>query len=702
MLATLRDSFHVERSLVAPVSGAITAVPVVAMFALGEAMGSTRGAIAMAIGANLVAILSLFSGHRIPISLAALDAVGLAVAAAAGSATGRYPWLHVSLLIVVCFGAGMLVALGPSQGTVGTQAIIAFLIIGRFYGTPREAIELGAFVLAGASVQVLALLVLKLPPSLRYQRHQLAGCFELLADVAQRDPALHHIDATTLMDGAERALSAPSLFGRVDVRDLRATLDQAKRIRLELTTIAGLRTRLAGAGAARVHRALDATLADAASALLAIADKLRHPLGESHWHPATSSCIARARAALDEFTRVPTSDGVLARQCATDLIALGGQVRAAGGLVDEVCEMGSWRAWHPSLRSGAGRRSSSRGVLRTLRENVAPSSFALRHAIRLAVAVPVAAILATWLGLPRGYWVPYAVAVILKPDYSTLVSRGVGRTLGTLLGAVLAATTVSALHPSVTVTAVLIALTAWAGYALWASSFAIGAGLNTAFLLILLSTALSDTVGTAADRFIDIVLGGLIALLAYVVWPTSDREKVGDAMSRLFTRLRDYLAVVLHLVASEAPSPADVLAASKAARLAWSNAEGAIGRSVSEPRTTTAEASRDRSLLAAALRILRATHALRVEAESGTTAASDEQVGSLAAELEAALTALAAAEAGQTASVDPELRASYNEAADRLSAAGAPETIGLHLDELVNAIDTAAFVAGAQTRSAED
>jgi uncharacterized membrane protein YccC len=263
---------------------------------------------------------------------------------------------------------------------------------------------------------------------------------------------------------------------------------------------------------------------------------------------------------------------------------------------------------------------------------------------------------------------------------------------------VLAAGLVSTLRPDVTVTAVLIALTAWAGYALWASSFAIGVGLNTAFLLILLSTALSDTVGTAVDRLVDIMLGGVIALLAYVVWPTSDREKVGDALSRLFSRLRDYLDVVLRLVSSDAPSPAEVLTASKAARLAWSNAEDAIGRSVSEPRTTAAEASRDRSLLAAALRILRATHALRIEAEGGTTLTSNEPIGPLGDGLVGGLASLAALEAAEPVPEDVDLRSRFNDAADRLAAAGAPETIGLHLDELVNAIDTAAFVAEPETR----
>ncbi len=93
------------------------------------------------------------------------------------------------------------------------------------------------------------------------------------------------------------------------------------------------------------------------------------------------------------------------------------------------------------------------------RENLRGDAPAFRHAVRLAVAVLASALLASWLSLPRGYWVPFAVAVILKPDYSTLFSRGVGRIIGTMLGATLAAILVSGLHPGLILTAVLVVLT---------------------------------------------------------------------------------------------------------------------------------------------------------------------------------------------------------------------------------------------------
>jgi len=86
--ATLRSSFRVELSLLTHVAGAITAAPVVAVFALGLAFVGTRAAIAMAIGANLIAIVSLVGAPRLPIRLAVWDTAAMGVSVFVGAATG--------------------------------------------------------------------------------------------------------------------------------------------------------------------------------------------------------------------------------------------------------------------------------------------------------------------------------------------------------------------------------------------------------------------------------------------------------------------------------------------------------------------------------------------------------------------------------------------------------------------------------------
>jgi uncharacterized membrane protein YccC len=685
----------VDLRLLTPVAGAITALPVVAVFVFGLSIGNTRAAISMAVGANLVAIVSLVGAPRLSIGLAVSDALVMGLSVFVGSATGPYPWLHSVVLIPWCFAAGMLVAFGKTQGAIGTQAIIAFIVLGRFSGTPIDALGLGALVTVGALVEVVALFVLRLPPSLRYQRGRLAEGFEALAELARRDPDSSTHDVASTVDEAEGALSAPSLFGRTDVRDLRALLDQSRRMRFELMTLNGLRVRISNDDAPSARAAVTASLLRAAAALEEISSGLRRPTQSTRWQE-------EAAAFRDDLTRLEgelggasPGSGTIAQQCLAYLAALGGQLRAAGNLMEKVRAGGGRRAWRPHLakRQGSDPRDFQ-GDYEVVRANLRRDSPALRHSVRLAIAVPASLFLASWLSLPRGYWLAFAVAVILKPDYSTLFDKGLGRVVGTLVGATLAAVLVSELHPDLFLTTVLVALMAWAVYSTWAASFSVAMGFVTALILILLSTSLHDTVGTALDRLIDVTLGAVIAFVAYLVWPTSPKGGVEEAQSALFASLRAYLAAVLDLVESKGVDAPVLEATSKSARLAWANSEAAVDRSIQEPASTRLDPSQSRGQLAAAQRIVRATQALWIDGERGAKVDGFAEFDELVHGLLAGLDDLARTFSGDPITPMPGLRKLYRQVEQPLRERDAAPSIALHLDELVNSIDTAAHLAG--------
>ncbi len=689
------SSLRVDLRLVTPVTGAITALPLVGVFVLGLALGSTRAAISMAVGANLIAIVSLVGAPRLSIGLALCDALAMGLSVFLGSATGPYPWLHSVVLIPWCFASGMLVAFGKTQATIGTQAIIAFVVLGRFSGTPINALYLGLLVIAGALVEVAALFILRLPPSLRYQRGRLADGFEALAELVRRDPGISTHDVATTLDDVGRALSAPSLFGRTDVRDLRAALDQARRMRFELTTLNGLRVRISGEGANTVQSEITDCLHGAAAALDDIGTGLRRPREGSDWRGPASEFRDELASLERELALVESNAVVIARQCLSYLEALGGQIRAAGNLMEKSRDPGSRQAWRPHLaKRRGGDARTLRGDLAVVRANLRLDAPAFRHAVRLAIAVPASLFVASWLSLPRGYWLAFAVAVILKPDYSTLFDRGLGRVVGTLAGAALSAVVVSELHPDLVFTTVLVALMAWAVYSFWAASFSVAMGFVTALVLILLSTSLHDSVGTAVDRLIDVSLGAVIAVVVYLVWPTSPRSGVEGAQSALFSSLRQYLAAVMDVVEERPAEGSRMMDCSKATRLAWANTEAAVDRSIQEPAATRVDPSQSRGLLAAAQRIVRATQALWIDAERGATLTPFGEFDALVAGLLEGLDNLTRSFSDGAAVQMPQLRRLYLAVEQPLVVHGAASSISLHLDELVNAVDTAAHLVG--------
>jgi uncharacterized membrane protein YccC len=536
---------------------------------------------------------------------------------------------------------------------------------------------------------------LRLPPSLRYQRSHLADGFEALAELSRRDPHISTHDVATTLDDVESALSAPSLFGRTDVRDLRAVLDQARRMRFELTTLNGLRVRISDEGDQSVGTTIRACLLTLAAAQDEIAAGLRQPRHSVDWQGDVGKFRDDVGQLEAELARAPVESSTVARQCLSYLAALGGQLRAAASLMEKSRVPGSRHVWRPHLarRPGSNPRDF-RSDLAVVRANLRGDSPAFRHAVRLAVAVPASLGIATWLSLPRGYWLAFSVAVILKPDYSTLFDRGLGRVVGTLVGATLAAVIVSELHPNLFWTTVLVAVMAWAVYSTWAASFSVAMGFVTALVLILLSTSLHDAVGTAFDRFIDVTLGAVIAVVAYLVWPTSPKAGVEDSQFGLFASLRNYLAIVIDVVGRKPASDDQVMARAKSTRLAWANSETAVDRSIQEPAATRIDPSQGRGLLAAAQRIVRATQGLWIDAERGATISPFAALDELSMGLLTGLDNLANDFAGRPTTPMPDLRALFRAVELALAHMEVAPSLALHLDELVNSIDTAAHLVG--------
>jgi uncharacterized membrane protein YccC len=674
----------------APVTGLITAIPVVVVFGVGLALHNPRAAITMAVGANLVAVVSLVGAPKLPLRLALLDAVALGMSVMLGTITGGHPWLHTALLVPWCFAAGMAVIFGQTQAVLGSQAIVAYVVLGRFSGSALTAVHLGLLVTLGAVVEVGALLVLRLPPTLRYQRAMVATALSDLAQYAAAPAETSAFGILASIDAAQRVLSPLSLLGRSDDRDLRAIVDQARRARLDFTTLAGLRARLSEFNTTLLDEVHDALVA-VAQGVTQLSLAVRRPGQSNSWRDNS----AQLQQLIDNLEARLAAGGfdvdvhTLMAQVLAHLDALGGQLRSIGHLVERDSSDSSHGAWRLDVRWGGLSASRWGDNFDLLRDNLRRDSTAFRHAIRLVVAVLLATALAHWLNLPRGYWVAFAVAVMLKPDYSTLLRRGVGRVVGTALGASLAAVAVSELHPSYALTTVLIGVLAAVAYMTWSASFSVAIGLVTALVLIMLSVSTTNSVGTALDRLLDVVLGAVISAATYLAWPSSPAQDVRDAESALFSALARYVDEVLKFSFGDEVDSKVVAGRSRTAHFRYATAEGAVGRSLEEPSTTRSDPQVERGLLSSGLRILRATHALRFEAERDATTTTTPALEDLRRALVAALDNLGKEE---PAPVVTSPRRAFRTASADLSLHDAPASIALNLDELVNAINTASHL----------
>ena len=693
MRHAVRSAIRVDASLVTPVAGAVTAVPVTVLFALGLAFWSPTITSGLALGALFVGLAARINGPRLAASAMAMDTLGLAISALVGSACAGVAWLHVSTLVVWCFVGGLVVALGPARSVVGIQGVMAIIVFGRAPHSVGASVVLAVAVLLGGAVQTAVQLVVRVPFGLRPQRRATALVYRQLAELAggRREGRQEGSSPAVALsvDRAQAMLGSGALFGRPDAQALRGMVDEARRMRLELIAIGGLLRRLPDEPG--TEQAIDRVRKKLALFLLALSDAVissgsrGHPPldpGAGAWQE-----LRQAMDVLEARIELRPRAGGAAAVVLTHFRSLRGQIRAATRLVGRATDVpiGS------ILQVGRPRTHPVVADLRTiwgvLAENLTTTSPAFRHAVRLAVVVPVLDVAFQHSGLARSYWIPLSAAVVLRPDYTATMSRGLARVGGTVVGVGAVGAIVGGLHPGTAAVVALVALTGWGAFSLYQSSYAVGVAFLTGLVLMLAGVGQPATLALAGYRLLDSVIGGSVALVAYLLWPTWSKAEAQQSLARLVAAQRRYVSAVLAGLTTEPPrDPEELRRLGRLARLAYIDAQSAVGRSLAEPPAKRIDPEVSQGILVALRRMIRAAHSLRTETAVPPTLAGIDRFA------DAVDRSFATVEDGLEGnmSVDalPPLRDMYHRI-DRGSAdAPAALPVLIQLDEMINAVDT--------------
>ena len=273
----LRAAFQFDRRLVSPQAGPLAAIPVVAVLGGALALGQPVAAVTMGAGAMLVGIAWRTGGGRPPLALMTADALVMSASTFVGSVSGSVAWVHLIVLCLWSVMAGLMAGVGNRGGAVGTQAIIAVVVFGRFSEPAGAALGLATLVLAGGLAQVVFLSLVRWPMPLRLQRSATATAYHALADLATARPGASSLPAATALDDAGSTLATPTLFGDAALMTLRTLFDEGHRIRVQINVVRTLSNREPSAVAPPSDPAVDAArtgLDLAAQALRRAADSI--------------------------------------------------------------------------------------------------------------------------------------------------------------------------------------------------------------------------------------------------------------------------------------------------------------------------------------------------------------------------------------------------------------------------------------------
>ncbi|WP_326648056.1 FUSC family protein [Streptomyces sp. NBC_01750] len=570
----VRTGLTIERTRLEPLVALRAAAGVAIVIGLALWLVSPAYAASTAFGAFSAGTATFQRSWRPRKVIALAAGVGLALSTFLGYLAAGHIVPFLLLLAAWSFLAGMAWAAGPTAGIVATATVGIMLVTITLPTSVEQALEHAVVIALGGVVQATLILLF---PIRRWGAHRdaLADAFAGVADYARRlrhDPTAT-FDPEPMMTARDAAAVTPAQARRRPAA-LHGPRGLAERIR---PVVAALADPQVGAPAEGPERdRVRELLAAAADVLDAAARSIRRGVP------------APVRPQVMEVLRIDEEHEVLegpARQAAVQLVSLLGEVL-------ETAESGGMPVT-PTTAPGAGdtppllRPTIFRQVpvvLREMRSELHRDSPIMRHAVRLAAVASLGYLLGTWLPLGHGYWAPIASVMVLRPDFHQTYARAVGRFAGTLVGVALATGVVQLAHPDASLSGGLAVVSAALTYLLMRTGYAVSQCFTAAYVVFLLGMGGEGWHQTVRDRVLLTLLGGALAMLAYLVFPAWETPRLLDRLADWLAANGRYAAAVVRGYADPAGRRrADVrqaLLASRAANAAWRKA---LDRAKQEP-----------------------------------------------------------------------------------------------------------------------
>jgi len=604
---------HFDHSKMVPSLALRNTAGVLLPLAVGFALGMPRGGLAMASGALNV---SYSDGHdpypqRARRMLA--STVWCAIAIFLGALTGHRNVEAVFVATAWAFIAGMLVAVGTTAADVGVISLVLLVVYAAQPLTPRQAAEAGALALAGGLLQTA--LSIALWPVRRYdpEHRALGNLFrELAATAGQPTPAAGAPPATSATTQAQDAINALGSDNSVASIRFRALLSQAERIRLSVMMLARLRLRMQRENPN--HAAIGAV-----SRYLENASEILRAVGEALFNNRQIGLQAdRVTLGIALTYQIRAQHGIGSRAAFFEAVlqdaqfqmdALSGQLRAAIDLTNNATPEGAAAFEKREKEQPPWLRFSS--AIATLHANLNFGSAVFRHALRLSFAMAVGDAIGREFDWRRSYWIPMTIVLVLKPEFAVTFTRGVLRVTGTILGLLLATALFHFLPIHVATEIILIGIFTFLMRWIGPANYGVFAVMISALVVLLLTINGVSPKDVILARGLNTAVGGVLALLAYVVWPTWERSRVGDNVAVLLRAYRKYFSAVAKAYSEkDSVERFEIERTRQDGRTARTNLEASVQRLAAEPGTTPDQIQRINAILASSHRFVHAVMAL--------------------------------------------------------------------------------------------
>lgn len=245
-----------------------------------------------------------------------------------------------------------------------------------------------------------------------------------------------------------------------------------------------------------------------------------------------------------------------------------------------------------------------------------PDPALVRYALRMALLTTLAVAAYLHWAVPRGYWMAFAIIVVLQPDYGATRQRAFQRVTGTVAGALLGSAALFMPLPHWLLAGLTIS-TAFAFAYFLKRRYGLAVFFVTTMIVLLTELHVPVHLDFTIGRLLSNLAGAVLALMAAAwFWPVSERQRFPGLMAAAIRANTRYFDEVAREFGARGAFHQDIVRAKQVAERAASRAAASLQRLLAEPGGDPADATAT-GVVTANDRVTRAISALAIQMEAG-------------------------------------------------------------------------------------
>ncbi|MDF4202540.1 FUSC family membrane protein [Maribacter sp. SA7] len=222
---------------------------------------------------------------------------------------------------------------------------------------------------------------------------------------------------------------------------------------------------------------------------------------------------------------------------------------------------------------------------RILLRNLSFRSTIFRHSLRLAITLMVGFVLGNLFSFQNLYWILLTIILIMRPSYGLTKARTKDRTVGTIIGGVIA-TAIVYLVQDIYVYGILALISFVVALSMLQKNYKLSAIYVTLSIVFIYGILQPDIMTVIQYRILDTLVGAGLSYLGFLLlWPSWSFQEIQKDVTKSVQANQIYLSKIADFYINKGKVPTSYRLARKNAFLETSNLSSAFQRMTQEPHS---------------------------------------------------------------------------------------------------------------------